>query len=103
VQEYLSTGWVLGMGALVADTRKPRITLDTDYVLLDEEMFITGVKLAWLEAKGLDSSKALEAFKVQLEAAWGSSAGAPILSYTPSEYAVLLLSYANVPDAGFGS
>jgi hypothetical protein len=103
VQEYLSTGWVLGMGTTVADTRKPRITSDSDYILLDEEMFITGAKLAWLEAKGLDSSKALEAFRTQLEAAWGSSAGSPILSYVPGCGDAPLLSYSNVPDTGYGA
>lgn len=102
VQEYLSTGWVLGLTGATATERKPRITADTDYVLLDEEMFICGVKLVWKEAKGLESSALLQDFKVMLEAAWGSSAGAPILSLAPPEVS-MLLGYGNVPDTNYGT
>lgn len=102
VQEYLSTGWILGLSGATATVRKPRITLDTDYVLLDEEMFICGVKLLWKEAKGLDTAALVGDFKAMLDAAWGSSAGAPILSLAPSGVS-MLLGYGNVPDTNFGA
>lgn len=102
VQEYLSTGWVLGLSGSLATQRKPRISADSDYVLLDEEMFITGCKLMWLEAKGLDSSKALSEFSTMLEVGWSNSSGAPTLSLVPSQ-ASILLGYANVPDTGYGA
>ena len=101
VQEYLSTGWVLGIDGAVASQRKPRISSDSDYVLLDEEMFITGTKLAWLEAKGLDSSKALVEFNSMLEAGWANNSGAPVLEFVRTDEQVLL-GYQNIPDTGYG-
>jgi hypothetical protein len=104
VQEYLSTHWAVGVTApgTIADTGKPRITLDTDYILLDERMFIEGAKLAFLEAKGLDSSKAFRTFTDMLEAAWGNANAAPVLSLAPvSEN--WLLSTNNIPDTGYGT
>lgn len=102
VHEYLSSGWVLGLSGPTATQRKPRITADTDYVLFNEEMFITGVKTAWLLAKGLDASAALSEFQKMIEAGWANSSSAPILSFCtdPGDFFITL---ANVPDAGFGS
>lgn len=102
VQEYLSTGWALGLAGDTATERKPRITDNSDYVLFDEEMFICGVKLAWLEAKGLDSSKALIDFTEMLEAGWSSTRGANTLSLVP-QVTLPFLSESNIPDHGYGS
>lgn len=101
VHEYLSTGWVLGLNGSVNDQRKPRITADTDYILFSEEMFICGVKTAWLEAKGLDSSKARSEFERMLEAGWANSASAPVLNWTPNP-SNFFVTLANVPDTGYG-
>lgn len=102
VHEYLSKGWALGLSGATATLRKPRITLDTDYVLLSEEMFITGTKAAWLNAKGLDSSNAVAAFNQMLEAGWAASNSAPILSFAPDP-GNFFVTLANVPNTGFGS
>lgn len=101
VHEYQSTGWVLGLDGALATQRKPRITADSDYILLSEEMFICGVKLVWLEAKGLDSSKALVEFLQMLEAGWAASNGAPIVSFVPTPPNFLITQY-NLPDTGYG-
>jgi hypothetical protein len=104
VQEYLSSSWVLGLdpSGLTASVGKPRITLDTDYILLDERMFIEGAKLAFLEAKGLDSSKAFRNFTDMMEAAWADSNGAPVLSMAPIPANIFITEW-NAPDTGYGT
>lgn len=102
VHEYLSTGWVLGLEGTIATLRKPRITVDADYVLFNEEMFITGVKVAWLLAKGLEATAAISEFTRMLEAGWATTGSAPILSFSPDP-GNFFITLANVPDTGFGS
>jgi hypothetical protein len=102
VEEYLSSQWVLGGSTTVISTGKPRITADTDYILLDERMFIEGSKLAFLEAKGLDSSKAFRNFTDMLEAAWANSNAAPVLNLAPFP-ASLFITEWNAPDTGYGT
>lgn len=101
VQEYLSSDWVLGVNGSVADVGKARITTDSDYVLLDERLFIEGTKLAFQEAKGLDSSKSFRNFSDMLEAAWANSNAAPVLSLTPTSRSIFLSEY-NIPETGYG-
>jgi hypothetical protein len=102
VEEYLSTNWVLGGSTTTISTGKPRISADNDYILLDERMFIEGSKLAFLEAKGLDSSKAFRNFCDMLEAAWANSNAAPTLSLAPIP-ASLFITEWNAPDTGYGT
>jgi len=102
IQEYLSSNWVLGGSTTILSTGKPRITHDNDYILLDERMFIEGGKLAFLEAKGLDSSKAYRSFIDMLEAAWGNSNAAPVLDFVGC-HANQFLGYDNVPETGYGT
>lgn len=102
VVEYLSNGWALGLSGGTATTRKPRITVDTDYVLFPDRVFICGVKLAWLLAKGLNASAALAQFNQILEAGWAASNSAPILSFVP-QCDDFLIDLRNVPQTGFGS
>lgn len=104
VHEYLSANWVVGLAtpsAAQAGVFKSRITADTDYPILDELMLITGLKLAFREAKGLDASKVLEEFEQMLEAAWANSnSGSPLsLAPIPSN---IFISEWNLPDTGYG-
>lgn len=101
-QEYLSSNWVLGGSGTTISTGKPRITTDTDYILLDERMFIEGCKLTFLEAKGLDSSKAFRNFTDMLEAAWANSNAAPVLSLAPIPANIFITEW-NAPDTGYGT
>lgn len=104
VNEYLSANWVYGLAtpsATTATVGKFRITADTDYPLLDDLLLITGLKLAWREAKGLDASKVQEEFEDMLEAAWANSNSAPVLSLSPNP-AGIFLSEWNAPDTGYG-
>jgi hypothetical protein len=103
VQEYLSTHWVLGIGATpgLADTAKIRVTLNTDYCILDERMMIEGLKLAFLESKGLDSSIQSRKWERMMEAAWANSKGAPSLSLAPIPANIFITEW-NAPDTGYG-
>lgn len=103
-QEYISRYWVLGIGSTagIADAGKVRVSLNTDYCVLDERMMIEGLKLAFLEVKGLDSSLQSRRWDSMMEAAWASSKGASILSLSNcSEDG--LLSENNIPDGDYGS
>lgn len=102
VEEYLSSNWVVGGSTTIINTGKPRVTADTDYILLDERMFIEGIKLAFLEAKGLDSSKALQTFTDMLEAAWADSNAAPVLNLGPLPANIFITEW-NAPDTGYGT
>ena len=104
VQEYLSSSWVYGLaapGALTASVGKSRITENTDIPLLDELMLITGLKLVFREAKGLESTKVREEFENMLEAAWANSTSGAILNLAPIP-SNQFISEWNLPDTGFG-
>jgi len=104
VHEYLSSNWVLGLasaGAVTATAAKPRITQDSDYPILDELMLITGLKLAFREAKGLDASRVREEFEDMLEAAWSNSISAGPLSLAPIPSNIFISEW-NLPDTGYG-
>lgn len=104
VQEYLSAAWLRGVNPSLitqADVPKFRITADSDIPIFDDLMLITGLKLAFREAKGLDASKVQEEFEDMLEAAWGNSVSAPVLSLTPTS-STMFLSEWNAPDTGYG-
>lgn len=102
-QEYISKYWVVGLGVTpgVADVGKIRVTLDTDYCVLDERMMIEAIQLAFLEKKGLDSSLQNRRWEAMMEAAWANSKGASDLNLAPG-VSGFLLSQCNLPDTGFG-
>lgn len=104
VQEYLSKYWVMGIGSTagVADTPKIRVTLDTDYCILDERMMIEGLKLAFKEEKGLDTSIQHRKWTDMMEAAWANSKGAPSLSMSPIPANIFITEW-NAPDTGYGT
>lgn len=105
VHEYLSANWVYGLStptSTSADVAKPRITADSDYPLFDDLMLITALKLAFREAKGLDSSKVQEEFEDMMEAAWSNSVSAPTLSLTPIPTNIFISEW-NAPDTGYGT
>lgn len=104
IQEYLSRYWVYGVGsdALVADTPKLRVTADTDYCILDERMVIEGLKLAFIEEKGLDSTLQARKWDMMMQAAWANSKGAPSLSLAPIPSNIFITEW-NAPDTGYGT
>lgn len=102
-QEYVSRNWVLGLNGdqTVANVAKPRLTLNTDYPLLDERVLVLGAKLAFQQLKGFDTVLTQRRFDEALELAMGASHGAPILSLVGLP-ARIFLSCENIPDSGYG-
>jgi hypothetical protein len=103
VMEYLSQGWVLAVGSnpSVADVRRRGIVADTNYSLIDDRVMVQGTKLRFLEAKGLESSKARKQFELMLEAAWSSSTGATAIPLDGGRDSFFLTD-RNIPDTGYG-
>lgn len=103
VLEYLSANWLYAEGATAGTYDDPVATVvsDGDYPLIDTLMLVTGLKLMWLEAKGLDSSKAKEDFEAMMGSALANAAGAPVLTLSPMPRGIFLTEW-NAPDTGYG-
>jgi hypothetical protein len=69
-------------------------------VCFDNLLAVAMLKLAWLQAKQMDTTTAQADFDEALEQAKGADASAPILSLNGE--AVPLLGYFNIPDTGYG-
>lgn len=99
--EYQSNGWcdVLGNGTTFVSL----ITNGGDYILFDRTLVTRALKVAWLIAKGFDSTAAQGSFDQIFNFVTGKDKGAEILSggrnartfpYLDSRY--------NTPDTGYG-
>lgn len=96
--EYQSNNWVRsGSGAA-----KSRFTADDDTCVFRDRLMILGIKLRFLEAKGLDSGPVERAFNLELSASKGQDADAPILNMVPT-LRDPILGLQNVPDTGYGT
>lgn len=74
----------------------------TDVVLYDPLLAMRGLKLAWLKAKGFDTTSAQLDFDTTLEGVKGEDSIAPTLSLNSSSDGYLI-GDKNVPITGFGS
>lgn len=74
-----------------------------DNCLLDPLMLMRGLKLAWLKAKGFDTSAAQADFDDAYAMAAANDQQAPILSLSNRAGMEPLISTANAPITGFGS
>jgi hypothetical protein len=97
---YTSRAWV-------RDANDPLIfrdyvSADADVVLWDAELIQSALKLAFLKAKGFDTSAAQAEYDEILEAAMNADSDAPVLTSTPSAYP-LISPATNVPDTGYGA
>ncbi len=78
-----------------------RPTLGTDVILFDPLLALRALKLAWLKAKGFDTTSAQSDFDTVLEQAKGADSASPILSLT-NDQSGYLLSDKNIPITSFG-
>lgn len=99
--EYLSSWWTCGDSSETPTKEAP--TAYTDVVLFDPHLFTRRLKLAFLEAKGFDTTAAMRDYERALVVAQGGDGAAPILSLNANASPSLLLNKANIPDTGFGS
>lgn len=70
--EYISKNWILGADAT---TYKQYFTLDTDTILLPEELVIMGLRWRWMREKGLDYAELFHAYEAQLKDMLGRDGG----------------------------
>jgi hypothetical protein len=100
--EYVSRAWVLAGDE--ADTYRDTSQIPSDVILYEPILIVKKLKLAWLNAKGFDSSKAEDEYQLALEAWKGKDKSAPILDLRgPRPYYRFLDSVVNIPETGYGS
>ena len=101
--EYNSAFWVSRTGApdtTIAD--EP--TLSSDLVWFDPLLMIRGLKLAFLKAKGFDTTSAQQDWNMSLDYVKGNDAPSPVLSLNRSQmgFREPLIGSQSVPITGFG-
>lgn len=102
--EYISRGWVLDS----ASTPAAPVLMDHadsfgDTILFEPIMFLKKLKLAWLQAKGFDTTKAEDEFEEALESWIGKDSAAPVLSLVRTTGpGRRFLDDWNVPETRFG-
>lgn len=99
--EYLSQNWVLSTAVTDNVPDLSQFTSDTDTCIYKDRLMVTGLKLRYFQAKGFDTAALAEDFNMQYDNAVSTDAGSPILSMATRPSSVLI-SYANIPDSGFG-
>lgn len=75
--EYVSQFWILGVDGV---TYKNRFTLDTDTVLMPEDLMLMGLRWRWKKEKGLDYAEDFRTYELQVKDALGRDGGKAILS-----------------------
>lgn len=95
--EYISKNWVID----IAGTSKPAFTADNDTFIYDPSLMILGIKVLFLQAKGLDYSLEGGQFANLLNQCKAQDKSAPVLSVA-NRHTGRLLSLDNVPDGDWG-
>lgn len=70
--EYVSKNWILGADGT---TYKQYFTLDTDTVLLPEDLLIAGLRWRWKKEKGFDYAEDFRTYEHQVKDALGADGG----------------------------
>lgn len=98
--DYQSRGWV--RDATVPTEFRDYIDADDDVVLYDTELITAKLKLAFLIAKGFDSTAAQAEYNELEEQAINADQDAPVLRVSRSDSYPLISTHFNVPDTGYG-
>lgn len=100
--EYISRAWVKAGDA--TDEFRDTIQIPSDIVLYEPILIVKKLKLAFLQAKGFDSTKAEDEYVAALEAWKGKDQSSPKLSLLGGGPGFRFLDgWSNVPETGFGS
>ncbi len=94
--EYISSNWVVSS----TGTGKDYFTADTDSCVFDDSLMVAGLKLRWMQAKGLDYQFNAAEYSALLNACTAQNKSAPKLSLAPV-YGDILLSEWNVQDGSW--
>lgn len=74
--EYASLNWILGADLT---TYKQYFTLDTDTILLPEDLVLMGLRWRWKKEKGLDYAEDFRTYETQVKDALSRDGGKPVL------------------------
>lgn len=97
--EYISGWWVRYLSGGISNY-KPTFTVDTDVPVFPDRLMISGLKLRFLSAKGLDTARAEQEYERIKQRVMSEDAGAKTVDLSRHRSS-LLLSPANVQDANF--
>lgn len=79
--EYLSKNWILGIDGT---TYKQYFTLDTDTILVPEDVLMVGLRWSWKKEKGLDYAEDFETYEQQIKDSMAHDGGKKRLSMDSS-------------------
>lgn len=96
--EYISSAWVID----ASGTRKQTYSADTDTCVFDDSLMVSGLKMRFKQAKGLDFTAEAAEYGQLLNALKAQDKSAPKLSLSPF-YGNPLLGYENIPDGSWGT
>jgi hypothetical protein len=74
--EYISKNWILGADGT---TYKQYFTLDTDTILLPEDLVLMGLRWRWKKEKGLDYAEDFRTYEMQVTQQLGRNGGKPVI------------------------
>ena len=74
--EYASTNWIVSADGL---TRSSRFNLDTDLVLLPEQLLLLGLRWRWKKEKGFEYAEDMRTYEMQLKDALGRDGGKQVV------------------------
>lgn len=75
--EYVSKYWMLGIDGV---TYKDYATLDTDTILLPEDLVLMGLRWRWKKEKGLDYAEDMRTYEFQVKDALSRDGGKPVIA-----------------------
>jgi hypothetical protein len=99
--EYISRAWVEAGDAL--GTYRDTVQIASDMVLYEPILIVKKLKVAFLQAKGFESTKAEDEYQRALDAWMGKDQAAPKLNMAGGFPGHRFLDGYNVPQTGFGS
>lgn len=104
---YVSRNWVIdGQSDPQNPVYKDNVAAYADIVRYDPVLFVKGLRLAFLEAKGFDTTKAQDEYQIVFDAISSHNKPAPVLSLNGNGALGSwkpLDSWFNVPETGYGS
>lgn len=96
VYEYISKAFVIGADG----SSKTSFTADDDTCIFDDSLMVSGLKVKFKQAKGLDVGLELAEFSALFDVCKAQDGSASILSLSPQD-ASTLISLQNVPDGSW--
>lgn len=102
--EYLSRNWVASPAAQGAGTGPDQDAIKTsnDVVWFPPLLMVKGLRLAFRDAKGFDTTSDQRKYDEVLALCMGDDAAAPALNLAGAAFGDPLLTIRNFPDTGFG-